>query len=181
MNRLEKLGTKRAFFLFSVLFAALHVAPRARSAAEFDHSHKIWTLLLQKSVTVKGHASVVNYKILKSDPTELHAYLRTLESVSQGEFGKFSNNEKLAFLINAYNAFTIKLILGRYPAKSIKHAGEWSLSNPTASPWKTKFFTLLGERRHLDNIEHDMIRKSFNEPRIHFAVVCASVGCPALR
>lgn len=151
------------------------------SVREFDHSHQAWTIFLQKHVNVKGPASTIDYKSIKNDPKDFNEYLKSLTAVSQDEFNRFSQNERLAFLINAYNAFTVKLVVDHYPVKSIKDIGERSFSNPTASPWKTKFFNLLGEKRHLDNIEHDMIRKQFNEPRIHFAVNCASVGCPALR
>ena len=161
------------------LASAREKAPAARitsSTREFDHSHQAWTLLLQKHVTIKNYASTVDYKAIKKDPTELEAYLHTIEEVSQEEFGRFSSSKKLAFLINAYNGFTVKLIVDHYPVKSIKDIG-----SIISSPWKKKFFILLGKKRHLDNIEHDMIRKWFDEPRIHFAVVCASIGCPALR
>ncbi|MGD8911013.1 MAG: DUF547 domain-containing protein, partial [Chromatiales bacterium] len=80
---------------------------------------------------------------------------------------------------NPYNAFTIELILTKYPGiESIKELG-----GLFRSPWKRRFFTLLGERRHLDNLEQDMIRAFgvFDEPRIHFALNCASIGCPMLR
>jgi hypothetical protein len=142
----------------------------------FDHSHLAWTNILQKYVTSKVVSSTVNYKALKTDPFEFNAYIASLEAITSEEYSQFSEKEKLAFLINAYNAFTVKLILDNYPLKSIKDLG-----TVLTSPWKIKFFTFLGERRYLDNIEHDMIRKNFNEPRIHFAVVCASIGCPALR
>jgi hypothetical protein len=83
----------------------------------------------------------------------------------------------MAFLINAYNAFTVELILTKYPdLKSIKELGSF-----VQSPWKKKFFTLLGEQRHLDWIEHEQLRPRYNEPRVHAAVNCASIGCPALR
>ena len=83
----------------------------------------------------------------------------------------------MAFLINAYNAFTVELILTRYPdLKSIKDLGSL-----LQSPWKKKFFTLLGEERHLDWIEHEQLRPRYDDPRVHAAVNCASIGCPALR
>lgn len=142
----------------------------------FDQSHLTWTQVLKKYVKESGYASTVDYKRIKSDPSQLNAYLKALEMVSQEQFNLFSNDEKLAFLINAYNAFTVKLIVDHYPVKTIKDIGSLF-----SSPWKKKFFKLLGEERSLDNLEHDLIRKQFNEPRIHFAVNCASVGCPALK
>lgn len=154
----------------------VRVAREVSSAREFDHSHPVWTAILQKYVFVKGLTNTVNYRALKNDSTGLEEYLRSVEAISKEEFDKFSENEKLAFLINAYNAFTVKLILDHYPVKSIKDIGPF-----LSSPWKVNFFSLLGEQRNLGNIENDMIRKWFNEPRIHFAIVCASVGCPALQ
>lgn len=146
------------------------------SSSTFDHGHRQWNDLLKRIVVVDGHESRVNYGKLKSNHQELDAYLKTLEKLKNAEFSRFSESQKLAFLINAYNAFTIKLILDHYPVKSIKDIGSF-----LKSAWKIKFFTLLDEERHLDSIEHDLIRKKFNEPRIHFALVCASKGCPSLR
>jgi len=83
----------------------------------------------------------------------------------------------MAFLINAYNAFTVELILTGYPKlKSIKELGSL-----ISSPWKKSFFKLLGEPRTLDWIEHEQLRPKYQDPRIHTAIVCASIGCPALR
>ena len=83
----------------------------------------------------------------------------------------------MAFLINAYNAFTIELVLTEYPKlKSIKDIG-----SIVRSPWKKSFYMLLGEQRNLDWIEHEQLRPHYNDPRIHTAIVCASIGCPALK
>ena len=176
------------FFVFQIIlyciasdlaFSSQSQAPKVRviaSGREFDHSHQAWTAFLQKHVKINGHASTIDYKAIKNNPKDLLEYLKLLEALSLDDFNRFSENEKLAFLINAYNAFTVKLIVDHYPVKSIKDIGSLF-----SSPWKKKFFHLFGEERHLDSIEHDMIRKWFNEPRIHFAVNCASIGCPALR
>lgn len=152
-----------------------------KTSSGFDHTHAEWTKVLEKYVHVSGPSSTVNYRSLKDNGQALSKYLGEIEVVTKSEFDKFSENEKLAFLINAYNAFTVKLIVDKYPIKSIKDAGQSSFSNISGSPWRTKFFKLFGSETYLDKIEHDMIRKWFNEPRIHFAVVCASVGCPALK
>ena len=85
----------------------------------------------------------------------------------------------MAFLINAYNAFTLEKILSRYPnLKSIRDFG-----SVFGNPWKDKFFKLLGHESYLDQIEHEMLRKpgAYNELRVHYAVNCASIGCPMLR
>ena len=149
--------------------------------AAFDHRHSLFDGLLHKHVAwnAAGVASRVSYAGFRQDQELFDAYLRQLSTVSRSEFESWSKPVRLAFLLNAYNAFTIKLILDADPQlTSIKELGSLF-----SSPWSRKFFTLLGEKRSLDNIEHDMIRKpgAYSEPRVHFALVCASIGCPALR
>ncbi|MDD4976384.1 MAG: DUF547 domain-containing protein [Bacteriovorax sp.] len=145
------------------------------NASSFDHSHSNWTAILKNNVVFKGNSSSVNYSDLKQTPGPLNLYLQSLESVSMSEFSTFNESQKLAFLINTYNAFTIKLIIDHYPVKSIKDIG-----SVFSSPWKKKFFKLFNEEISLDQIEHNKIRNHFKEARIHFALVCASKGCPAL-
>jgi hypothetical protein len=98
--------------------------------------------------------------------------------VKEQEFNSWSRSQRMAFLINAYNAFTVQLIVDNYPVDSIKDIG-----GVFDNRWKRKFFNLLGQPSYLDQIEHEMLRKpgAYNEPRVHFAVNCASVGCPMLR
>ncbi|MGE4233097.1 MAG: DUF547 domain-containing protein [Bacteriovoracia bacterium] len=153
----------------------------------FDQSHALWDGVLKKYVGYAGAPGTpstlstevqtrVRYSELKKDQGNLNAYLQRVEKVTENEFARFSEPQKLAFLINAYNALTVKLIVDHYPVKSIKEIG-----GMFSSPWKLKFFTLFGEKHHLNDIEHEMVRKNFSEPRIHFALVCASKGCPSLR
>ncbi len=149
--------------------------------AGFDHSHAQWDALLRQHVQwlPGGHATQVDYRGLKADRAALNTYLAALSAVGANEYRGWTRPQQLAFLINAYNAFTVELILTAYPdLKSIRDLGSF-----LRSPWKKRFFTLLGERRHLDDVEHGMIRApgAFDEPRIHMAVNCASIGCPALR
>lgn len=146
-----------------------------------DHSYKDWNSFLKTHVKVEGPVSTVNYSAIKKNPKPLNKILNEFSAVTKQQYDNFDADQRLAFLINAYNAYTIKLIVDNYPVKSIKDIGSFSFSNLTASPWKKEFFSLLGQKRHLDNVEHDMIREWFKEPRIHFAVVCASVGCPKLQ
>lgn len=163
-------STRFGLFVIVLLF----LIPRQLFA--FDHSHAQWDAWLKKFVVVKGPASQVKYKLVKKDPKPLVAYLESLSKLKQAEFDGFTKDQKLAFLINAYNGFTIKLIVDNYPIDSIKDLG----STLGGSPWKKEFFDLLGKKRSLDWIEHDTIREQYKEPRIHFALVCASAGCPAL-
>ena len=146
------------------------------SASSFDHQHTRWNEVLRRYVEVDRAVSQVDYGAIQENQTVLDQYLEELEAVSLEEYQNWSESERLAFLVNAYNAFTVKLIVDNYPVDSIKDLGGWF-----STPWKKTFFTLFGKKKHLDNIEHDIIRKEFNEPRIHFAVNCAALGCPALR
>jgi hypothetical protein len=156
---------------------ALLIALVANAIPAFDHTHARWTRVLQThSIEAAGPSTNVRYAALKSSPAELDAYLAELSAVKSTEFAKWSANERLAFLINAYNAFTVKLVVEHHPVKSIKDIGGF-----LGSPWKKKFVPLFGGTVSLDDLEHGMIRKQFREPRIHFAVVCASVGCPRLQ
>ncbi|CAD5272564.1 conserved exported hypothetical protein [Alteromonas sp. 38] len=130
-------------------------------------------------VEIKGTSTEVDYAGFKASQSELSAYLKSLSAVSKDTFSQWDKNTQLAFLINAYNAYTIDLILTRYPdLTSIRDIGGFF-----SSPWKQAFAPLLGEKRTLDDLEHGLIRAKgvYNEPRIHFAVNCASIGCPALR
>lgn len=153
----------------------------ARAACAFDPAHAAWDGLLKRGVVVSpdGSSSRVDYAGFKRAQSALAGYLDQLSAVTAAEYESWPRQERLAFLINAYNAFTIKLVLTRYPdLKSIKDLGSL-----LQSPWKQQFFTLLGEQRSLDDVEHRMIRApgAFDEPRIHFALNCASIGCPMLR
>ena len=167
--------TRRSFLAAG---AALVLPARAEG---FDHGHSAWTVLLKKHVMPiqGGKASKVRYAGLAIDRPALKAYLAGLSSVSAPAFEAFGKTQQMAFLINAYNAFTIELILTRYP----KLASIKDLGNLIQSPWKQKFVPLLGSTLSLDGIEQDMLRARgrYDDPRIHFAVNCASIGCPPLR
>jgi Protein of unknown function, DUF547 len=154
---------------------------QAAGTSAFDHSHAAWTSLLKKHVLVLrgGQASQVRYAGFASDRAALKAYLDSLTGVSKTAYGGFSKPQQQAFLTNAYNAFTVELILTKFPnLKSIKDLGSL-----LQSPWKPKWISLLDGKVSLDDIEHEMLRKrgDFDDPRVHFAVNCASIGCPALR
>lgn len=146
--------------------AALH-APLTRLLA----AHVLWSS--------DGCVSTVDYAGLKRERTALDHYLADLSAISRAQFDAWPQATRQAFLINAYNGQTIALVLSGGPElRSIKQLGGWF-----SSPWQQRFFRLLGAERSLDEIEHSLLRGAadFAEPRIHFAVNCASVGCPALR
>jgi hypothetical protein len=150
-------------------------------AAAFDHTHKAWDDLLKRHVTYVqgGNASRVDYAGLLKEHAQLKAVLAEDSKVTRAEFDGWSKPQQQAFLINAYNGFTIEKILTRYPdIKSIRDFG-----TVFGNPWKDKFFTLFGQSAYLDFVEHETLRKEgvYDEPRVHVAVVCASIGCPMLR
>ena len=162
-------------------FAALFMLVSATAFAQFDQSHKAFDDLLKKHVTyiTNGNASQVSYAGFSKDRAALKVYLDAVTVVPEASYKSWNKNQQLAFLINAYNAYTVELILTKYPnLKSIRDLG-----GTFSKPWSLKFFNLFGKETNLDNIEHDMIRADgvFNDPRIHVAVVCASIGCPMLR
>lgn len=145
----------------------------------FDHSHGYWSKVLTGYVNAQG---MVRYSSLKADMETqkehpMPAYLNEIQRVSRVEFDKWSPNDQKAFLINSYNALTLKLIVDHYPVQSIKDIG-----NLFRKPWSLEFFDIFGGSiRHLDAIEHDLLRSNYRDYRIHAAVNCASISCPALR
>lgn len=166
-------------YLFTVVLVA--AMPTVAAAQGFDHTHAAWDALLGKHVKpiANGNASQADYKGFAQDRAALQAYLKSLEAVTPAQYDGWSKAQKFAFLANAYNAYTIEKILTRYPnLKSIRDFGTYF-----GNPWKDKFFALLGGRiQTLDGIEHDTLRApgAFDDPRVHVAVNCASIGCPML-
>jgi hypothetical protein len=130
--------------------------------------HTLWNELLQQFVTSGGK---VNYKGFRSKRTDLQAYLDELSANPVQD--NWSRSEKMAYWINAYNAFTIKLIVDNYPVKSIMdlHQGK---------PWDVKWIKLGSKTYSLNEIEHDILRPKYQDARIHFAVNCAARSCPPL-
>ncbi len=164
---------------FACLIAGLLWLLSGLANAQFDHRHAAWSTLVQKHVRwlPDNKQSQVDYAGFQRDRGELKQVLDAMSAVPQSEFDTWPRAQRMAFLINAYNAYTVELILTKYPdLKSIKELGSF-----LQSAWKQKFFTLLGEPRHLDWIEHEQLRPLYKDPRIHAAVNCASIGCPALR
>lgn len=158
---------------------ALALAWAVLPAQAFDHA--AWDALLKKHVVLLpgAHASQLRYADLAKERAALKAYLASLSRVGQAEFDAWPKDERKAFLINAYNAFTAEKILTRYP----DIGSIWDFGKIFGNPFKDDFFTLLGRKATLDGIEHGTLRKpgAYDDPRIHYAVNCASIGCPMLR
>ena len=133
-----------------------------------DVDHSVFDKLLQKHVNADGW---VDYQALNSNIKPLNNYIESLAMVSVDQLGR---DQRLALFINAYNAFTLQLILDNYPIASIKDI-------PNDKRWDAVRWNLGGQKYSLNQIEHEQIRPHFKEPRIHFALVCAAVGCPPLR
>lgn len=131
-------------------------------------SHEVWDKLLQQYVSASGK---VNYSGFKKDKARLESYLQVL--AKNPPENDWSRAEKMAYWINAYNAFTVKLILDNYPLSSITN-----LDN--GKPWDVKRIQLGGKNYSLNNIENDILRPQFKDARIHFAVNCAAISCPPL-
>jgi len=162
---------KRFCFLICIVFCA--------SAFAFDHSHSVWDGLLKKNVMVLagGKASQLRYAAMAQERGALDRYLQEISSVTESEFSRWTREQQMAFLVNAYNAFMVEKVLSRYPdIKSI-----WDFGKLFGNPFKDRFFVLLNKSFSLDEIEHEILRKRYRDPRVHYALNCASVGCPMLR
>ena len=149
----------------------LYAGATAQKPIEANKSgqlHETFNGLLKKYVSATGQ---VNYKGLKKEKAVLETYLSALSKQVPGS--TCTKNEALAYWINAYNAFTLKLIIDNYPVKSIT-----ALNG--GKPWDQKWIELAGKKYSLNNIENDIIRPQFKDARIHFAVNCAAVSCPPL-
>ena len=138
-------------------------------------THEEWTGLLQKHVNKSGF---VDYKGFIKDSVKLNSYLAKLSDNAPAN--SWSRDEKYAYWINAYNAYTVKLITSNYPVKTIKELGA---DNPIIfvnTAWDKKFFSIGNKKMTLNTIEFKIIRKQFKDPRSHFAINCASISCPKL-
>jgi len=165
MDHRIRLVTALMLFYFICTFG-LHSMSWANPLVD----HSIYAELLKKYVT----NGKVDYAGFKSEEAKLGQYLKLLEAVDSKSL---SQNEQFAFYANAYNAWTIELILSRYPGvKSIKDLGSL-----LESPWKKEIVRLDGQVMTLDNVEHDILRPRFKDPRVHFAINCAAISCPQLR
>lgn len=157
-------------YILSALLVVTGVVSLAQSRAP---SHDAFDKLLKMYALTDGR---VDYNGFIKDSVEFDRYLSTLSSHPPNR--SWSANEEKAFWINVYNAFTIKLIIDHYPVKSIKDLGGSLYKINT--PWDIQFIKIGDETYDLNNVEHQKLRRAYNDPRIHFAIVCASKSCPKL-
>lgn len=161
--------------MFILCLSCGAINPSMEGTTPVDHS--IFDALLKTHVDPDGN---VDYKALLQDSAKLNQYLKLL-SDNPPNARSWTPNDQLAYWINAYNAFTLQLIINHYPVKSIKDIGSKIQIPFVNTPWDIKFIRIGDKKYDLNNIEHNILRKNFNEPRIHFAIVCASFSCPKLR
>ncbi len=157
------------FVSVSILAAVCLVMTVTASAGSGAVDNSVYARLLKEHV----HQGLVDYSGLKEDEIRLDEYLYTLAST---DTASLNERERFAYFINAYNAWTIKLILMNWPdVESIKDIGSFF-----TSPWELEFVSMNGEKVSLDYIEHEVLRPEFNDPRVHFVINCASLSCPPL-
>jgi len=146
------------------------INPEANILAQNSFNYQTYNNVLKTYVSDRG---LVNYQKLQTNRQKLDQFNQSLAKVNTATYDSWSEPEKLAFLMNAYNSFTLQSIIDQSPLKkSIRDI---------SGVWKRRKFAIAGLEKTLDNIEHDIIRKEFNEPRIHMALVCAAMSCPILR
>lgn len=149
--------------------------------APFDHQHTLFDQVLQSYV----ENGLVNYRALQADPETLNRYLQALAVADPKDYEGWTRQQKLAFWVNAYNAYTLRVIVDHYP---VEHS--W-LADPLRrypansirqipGVWGWRWWPVMSNRYTLDHMEHVILRKELKEPRIHFVLVCASKGCPLL-
>ena len=163
----------RVVCLVLVMLSITSSAP----AKAFDQTHQLFTDVLHKYMS----RGMIHYRQLKEHPEGLNKYLDTLSKLSEDEYKQFSDNDKKAFWINAYNAMTIKNVLAHYP---IEGKITWFPANSIRQVvgfWDEDHFPVLGQNQTLYSVVHGKIRKDFHDPRMHFAIVPASVGALPLR
>lgn len=168
------------FTKITSLFSGIYIVSLL-SLPAFASDDSSW----QKFLNVYLKDGLVNYSAIQDDPAVLGNVVSQLENLKQEEYDRWSQKEKKAFWINAYNIEAIQLILDHYPLK--RSLSLQALRYPANSiqqipdVWNQKALTILGKNVSLNEIENEILRKELVDPRIHFAIVCASLGCPVLR
>ncbi|HEY9869721.1 MAG TPA: DUF547 domain-containing protein [Candidatus Obscuribacterales bacterium] len=169
-------GAGHRWVMLAVAWLCLAVWCALPAMARFDHAHEQLTKELQKYVDTP----LVHYARWKNDQAGLDRYLKQLAAISPREYERFTQDQKKALWINAYNAITIKIVLTHYPIRGDKPYYPPNSLRQIPNVWEDFKFTVAGKEVNLYMIEHDMIRKQLQDARMHFAVVCASRGCPPL-
>ena len=149
----------------------------ASSVSQASVSHAAFTNILQKYVSAPDAEGLTHFnygglRANRADKAALDNYIKSLEATNPKAL---SPNEAIAYYANLYNAVTVQVVTDNYPVSSIKKLGPLN-----SGPWKKNLFTINGVPSSLNNVEHDILRKQFPSPYVHYMVNCASVGCPNL-
>jgi len=171
----------KAFAWLTLAAMLLFTGTAVGAEPDFDPEYPAWNQVLQQFATNGGF----DYQALQKDPALLDDFLKSISALPENEYEKWNEVQKIAFWINAYNALAIKVVLDHYPPK---RGLSWkAVAYPETSiqqisnVWDRSLLKIFGEDYSLNRIEHGTLRKEFEEPRIHFALVCAARGCPELR
>ena len=162
----------------SMLMAAiLSLVPVAAPRADL---YQPYAAVLDRFVDQQG---LVDYAGLKADRADLDAFMKAIAATDPLDYARWSADEQLAYWLNAYNAYILTLVVDNYPIQPAPGRAIYPDNSvqQLASPWKRKRYAVMRETRAPDAIEHEIIRVSFKEPRIHAALVCGAMSCPPLR
>lgn len=185
-TRKRKQLTPLSFFTSILILFSFHsyAAPKSDLWAYWNQanqantqtiSHQAWQNLLDKYLIKQGKDTLFRYsKVTPADKSVLNAYVQSLTSLDPRQYNK---KEQFAYWVNLYNAHTVQLILENYPLKSITKLGGLL----SYGPWDEKSLTITGQKLSLNDIEHRVLRPIWQDYRIHYAVNCASLGCPNLQ
>jgi hypothetical protein len=168
-------------FVIFILFSGFSFRMDASEKPQHQFDNSLYETVLAKYVDDDGG---VNYQALKANRANLDQYAEQIALLDRKEFEQWNENDRLAFWLNAYNSLTLKLIIDNYPIKA-SFIGSFRFPKNSirqiSGAWDSIKHTVMGKKMTLDDIEHKVIRIEFDEPRIHFALVCAAMGCPPLR
>jgi len=168
----------RTLFAGAILAFGLVGAPVAAHAADTAAYDRLLARYVVASADGINRVRYAAWASNASDVDALNAYVASLE---RDRPSRMTRDERLAHWINLYNAVTLQIILENYPVRSIRDIRSQTLDpRGLIGPWRTPRVTVEGRRLTLDQIEHSILRPEFNEPRVHYAINCASIGCPNL-
>lgn len=159
-------------------FLSMACGPLAAVEDKTPFEYRDYAALLQAHVSDAG---LVDYRGLKAEQEKLNAFVGRIARVDEDDYDRWAAGKQIAFLINAYNALTLKVIIDHYPIRRTRDDAPKVSILQIPGAWKEIEFEVAGHDLTLDRIEHELLRKRFNEPRIHMALVCAALSCPNLR
>ena len=180
---MNKINRTLILFPLIILFAGCANSSNLTQVKDNNSSIKESTVASTKTFSYEDYAAVlatyvdekglVDYERLQANRQQLDAFNTAVANIPLEVYQSWSEKEQIAFLMNAYNSFTLQSIIDQNPLKkSIRDI---------PGVWKSRKFDIVGQAKTLNNIEHDTLRVDFNEPRLHVALVCAAISCPPLR